>query len=167
MKNNPLAGKIWWFAVALLCFIALLSGCADNGPAIEVPPVESGEIATPATDPAAPADSSDDVLARLFEQKESDVQVEGSGVVSMLLSDDNDGDRHQRFILELASGQTLLIAHNIDIAPRLDGLAAGDTVEFYGEYYYNEQGGGIHWTHRDPGGKHTDGWLKWDGEIYQ
>jgi hypothetical protein len=114
-----------------------------------------------------PAPNSDAIIADLFAKQLSDVQVAGSGVVEKLLADDNEGDRHQRFILKLASGQTLLAAHNIDIAPRLAGLAAGDTVEFYGEYYYNAKGGGIHWTHRDPAGKHTDGWLKWKGKMYQ
>jgi hypothetical protein len=60
--------------------------------------------------------------------------------VFRLLSDDNEGDKHQRFILELNNGQTLLVAHNIDIAPRLNGIAVGDRVEFFGEYYYNERG---------------------------
>ncbi|GHT46161.1 hypothetical protein FACS189454_06850 [Planctomycetales bacterium] len=95
------------------------------------------------------------------------MQVTGSGVVTTLLDDDNEGDRHQRFVLKLANEQTLLVAHNIDIAPRLNGLAVGDTVKFYGEYYYNPKGGGIHWTHRDPASKHTDGWLNWKGKKYQ
>jgi hypothetical protein len=114
-----------------------------------------------------PNTNSDDVIADLFAKHRSDVQVTGSGVVTKLLTDDNEGDKHQRFILKLTNGQTLLVAHNIDIAPRLDGLAVGNTVKFYGEYYYNTQGGGIHWTHRDPNGKHTDGWLNWNGKTYQ
>ena len=46
-------------------------------------------------------------------------QVSGNGVVINILSDDNEGDRHQRFILRLPSGNTILIAHNIDRAPRI------------------------------------------------
>jgi len=103
---------------------------------------------------------SDDIIRKLFENKQSGVQVQGSGIVTRILSDDNDGARHQRFILKLDSGQTLLIAHNIDIAPRVNGLSLGTKVEFYGEYYYTDQGGGIHWTHNDPKGKHASGYLK-------
>ncbi len=103
----------------------------------------------------------------LFVNEQSNVQVQGSGTVIRVLADNNDGDRHQRFILQLASGQTLLVAHNIDIAPRLDGLQAGDTVAFCGEYVYNDEGGIIHWTHHDLGGSHIDGWLKWNGVTYQ
>ncbi|PKQ15700.1 MAG: hypothetical protein CVT67_08235 [Actinobacteria bacterium HGW-Actinobacteria-7] len=94
-------------------------------------------------------------------------QVQGVGTVTRVLSDDNDGSRHQRFIIELSSGQTLLIAHNIDLAPRLPGLKVGDTVEFYGEFETNPQGGVIHWTHRDPSGSHVAGWLKYKGATYQ
>ena len=94
-------------------------------------------------------------------------QVEGSGTVVRVLSDDNDGSRHQRFILELASGRTLLVAHNIDLAPRIDSIREGDTVSFYGEFQSNPQGGVIHWTHHDPQGRHPGGWLRHEGRTYQ
>ena len=94
-------------------------------------------------------------------------QTRGSGVVSRILTDDNDGSRHQRFILELPSGRTLLVAHNIDLAPRIPSLQRGDTVEYYGVYESNERGGVIHWTHHDPQGRHIDGWLQHNGRRYQ
>lgn len=110
---------------------------------------------------------SDATLARAFEQRARNLQVEGSGVVQKVLSDDNDGSRHQRFVVALASGQTLLIAHNIDIAPTVVGLRAGDGVSFSGEYEWNPEGGVIHWTHRDPDKRHPAGWLKHNGKVYQ
>jgi hypothetical protein len=102
-----------------------------------------------------------------FQNQQSNLQVGGTGIVVRILSDDNDGSRHQRFILELPSGQTLLIAHNIDLAPRINSLREADTVEFYGEYEWNPQGGVVHWTHHDPGGSHENGWLKHNGAEYQ
>jgi hypothetical protein len=87
--------------------------------------------------------------------------------VARVLPDDLDGARHQRFIVELASGQTLLIAHNIDIAPRIEGLAVGDSVRFKGEYVWNAKGGVVHWTHHDPQGGHVAGWLMHNGRRYQ
>ena len=84
-----------------------------------------------------------------------------------VLPDDNEGSRHQKFILELASGQTILIAHNIDLAPRIPDLRDGESVSFYGEYEWNERGGVVHWTHHDPQGRHVDGWLKHDGKTFQ
>src|SRR6185503_2434121 len=74
-----------------------------------------------------------DVLTEAFENQRSNVQVQGSGTVKRVLADDNDGSRHQRFLLQLASGQTLLIAHNVDLASRVASLKAGDQVEFNGE----------------------------------
>lgn len=106
-------------------------------------------------------------LSTAFESRQSDIQIQGKGTVSRILADDNEGSRHQRFILEMASGQTLLIAHNIDLAPRIASIKVGDVVEFYGEYEWNPKGGVIHWTHHDPRGQHVSGWLKHNGRTYQ
>jgi len=107
------------------------------------------------------------VPAATFEDWRSGNQVTGSGKVARILEDDHDGSRHQRFILALDSGRTLLIAHNIDLAPRIDSLREGDTVAFNGEYEWNERGGVIHWTHHDPQGEHEAGWLRHNGRVYQ
>jgi len=106
-------------------------------------------------------------LAAAFRDHSHDLQVQGSGVVERVLADDTEGGRHQRFILRLASGQTLLVAHDIDVAPRVEGLKAGDTIAFDGVYEWNAEGGTIHWTHRDPAGSHAPGWLRHDGTTYQ
>lgn len=115
----------------------------------------------------ASASGADAVVAAAFENRRSDVQIEGSGRVTRVLPDDSDGSRHQRFILELASGQTLLVAHNIDLANRVASIRAGDRVEFKGEYEWNARGGVVHWTHRDPQRSHVDGWIKHNGHTYQ
>ena len=101
--------------------------------------------------------TSDWILKQAFTNKKSGLQVQGRGTVTRLLSDDLSGARHQRFILRLNTGQTLLMAHNIDIAPRLIGLRAGEIVAFYGQYEWSSQGGLIHWTHHDPAKKHING----------
>jgi hypothetical protein len=109
----------------------------------------------------------DNQIGRAFETRTSDVEVEGEGVVTRILADDLSGSRHQRFVVRLASGQTVLAAHNIDIAPRVGGLREGDSVRFHGEYVWNEEGGVLHWTHRDPAGGHAAGWVKHNGRTYQ
>ncbi|TWD31578.1 uncharacterized protein DUF3465 [Vibrio crassostreae] len=106
-------------------------------------------------------------LKQAYERHQSDVQVRGSGTVFRILPDDNKGSRHQKFILRLDSKQTVLVAHNIDLAPRIQGLGKGDRVEFYGEYEWNKKGGVIHWTHRDPNNRHAHGWLKHNGNVYE
>jgi len=108
-----------------------------------------------------------DAIGRAFASRTSFITVEGEGTVIRILPDDVDGPRHQRFIVQLASGQTLLMAHNIDVAPRIDALQVGNTIRFKGEYVWNEKGGVVHWTHHDPQGRHVGGWLQRNGKKYQ
>ena len=109
----------------------------------------------------------DVVIAEAFRNGRSNVQLGGEGRVVRILPDDNKGSRHQKFLLELESGHTLLIAHNIDLAPRVENLREGEQLEFYGEYEWNQKGGVIHWTHHDPKGMHPGGWLKYQGRVYK
>ena len=111
--------------------------------------------------------TSDLSLERAFKNNQSDIQVGGSGKVVKILPDDTQGSRHQKFILKLNSGQTILIAHNIDIAPRISTLKVGDHINFYGQYEWNPKGGVVHWTHHDPSGRHEGGWLNHGGKIYE
>ena len=94
-------------------------------------------------------------------------RLESEGTVVRVLADDTQGSRHQRFIVRLSSGQTVLIAHNIDIAPRVQGISEGDTVSFSGEFEQNDKGGVVHWTHHDPSGRHVAGWIRHRGQTYQ
>jgi hypothetical protein len=125
---------------------------------------------TPAPPPpgtAVTVAAHDEPIADAYENRRRDLPVTGQGTVVKLLPDDADGSRHQRFILRLDSGQTLLVAHNVDLAPRIDDLRPGDPVSFHGEYEWNAEGGVIHWTHRDPRGNHEAGWIRHRGRIYQ
>ena len=102
-----------------------------------------------------------------FHQKQSNVQVSGTGRVDRILSDDTSGLPHQRFVVRTASDQTVLIEHNTDVARRVDGLKVGETVSFSGEYIWNDQGGLVHWTHHDPEGRHVNGWIEYGGRRYE
>lgn len=110
---------------------------------------------------------SEQQLENAFENQLSDLQVKGDGTIIKLLPDDLHGIQHQRFIIQLRSGRTLLIAHNSDLAPRVHPIKQGDFVEFYGEYEWNPEGGVLHWTHQDPTGNHPGGWIKHNGKVYQ
>ena len=127
--------------------------------------IESGFI--PLRSAELSAGNADRILAAAFKNRQSNIQVQGAGKVIRVLPDDNEGSRHQRFIIQVESGQTLLVAHNIDLADRVEPLAAGDLIEFNGEYEWNQKGGVIHWTHHDPQGRHETGWLKRGGHTYQ
>ncbi|MFM6989189.1 MAG: DUF3465 domain-containing protein [Arenimonas sp.] len=107
------------------------------------------------------------VIADAYSRRLRDVPVEAEGRVVNVLPDDVDGSRHQRFLLDTGAGHTVLVAHNIDLAPRIDGLRPGDTVGFKGEYVWNAKGGVVHWTHHDPDGRHPGGWLLHQGRRYR
>ena len=111
--------------------------------------------------------SSDAVISNAFANQISGQQVSGQGVVIKLLPDDIKGSRHQKFIVKLTNGHTILIAHNIDLAARVSGLSEGDSIMFSGQYEWNAKGGVLHWTHRDPNGSHPSGWLEHQGKTYQ
>jgi len=111
-------------------------------------------------------EQNNNALLQAIANQHSDVQVTGAGEVIKLLTDDNDGSRHQRFLVKIPSGDVILIAHNIDLAPRVDALRRGDQIRFNGEYEWNNKGGVVHWTHKDPRSKHLHGWLEHQGEKY-
>ena len=157
-------------AVALVCAFVVVRRAS-------VAPIGASRSAPPAAAPAvpsavpsvtsAPTGAGSEAIGRAFASHAQDVRVAGAGVVARVLSDDTQGGRHQRFLVRLPSGQTILIAHNIDVAPRVESLRVGDAIEFEGEYVWNAQGGLVHWTHRDPAGRHRAGWLRYRGRTYQ
>lgn len=144
----------------ILFYILLLAACS---------PAETSTEYFVSQDAITPSEAKQQYPSpeALFAQKADDEMVEGNGIVIKLLPDDNKGSRHQKFLIELNSGQTLLFAHNIDLAPRINALQAGDKVTFRGEYRYNPKGGLVHWTHHDPQGQHTAGWIIHNGKTYQ
>ncbi len=88
------------------------------------------------------------------------------GRIVRILADDDKGHRHQRFVIEEPSGRTLLVAHNIDVAPRVERLFVGGTIKVYGEYEWNDLGGLMHWTHKDPEERIEGGWIEFRGQRY-
>ena len=82
-----------------------------------------------------------------------------------LIPDDDDGARHQRFIVQLPGRQTLLVAHNLELSPRVP-VGMGDRIAFCGVYEWNEYGGLVHWTHKDPLGEEDGGWISHRRETY-
>lgn len=149
-------------ALAVAAYFALLPASGTSGTS-----GTSGSPEAPVSHGVASASGHDAALENAFSNRLGNQQLAGQGVVVKLLPDDNDGSRHQRFIVKLNSGQTLLVAHNIDLAQRIDTLRTGDTVAFYGEYEWNPKGGVMHWTHHDPQGRHPGGWIKHKGQTYQ
>lgn len=138
----------------------------------QAPPKDEAPAAPKKKSPPADTKQKDpvrddaDKVAEGFKYIKSDFIVEVPGKVVHILPDDNEGSRHQRFILELSNEQTVLVAHNIDLAPYVP-LEKYDEVTVKGEYEYNEKGGVVHWTHHDPKGWHEGGWIRHAGKTYE
>ena len=113
--------------------------------------------------PSAPG--ADNSLRDAFARQARNVPVEITAVVTKLIKDDREGLQHQRFLIS-AAGLTILVAHNTDLAPRVP-VRVGDTIRIRGEYVWNEQGGVLHWTHRDPRGRHAAGFIDVRGQRIQ
>jgi hypothetical protein len=107
------------------------------------------------------------VIEYAFTCMESNMEITQKGIITSVLPIDNVGLRHQRFLIKLANGQTLMIVQNIDLAPLIPNPQVGEELIFHGEYEWNEHGGVIHWTHHDPDGEHVSGWLEYQGKRYQ
>lgn len=155
MKHTPV------HLLVLIFILSLLAACKQSVP--------ESFVANDAVIINAPvnAEASNQVLIDAFKHKKSDIFVKGTGIVKKLLADDNKGARHQKFLVSISPEQTLLFAHNIDLAPRVENLHIGDTLVFKGEYVYNPKGGVMHWTHKDPQGQQPGGWIKHNGKIYE
>ena len=104
-------------------------------------------------------------VVEAFRAHRSNVEVEAGGRVARVLPDDREGARHERFIVRVGD-VSVLVVHNLDLAPRVP-VAQGDSVELRGEYEWTPKGGVIHWTHRDPDGRHQAGWIRHQGRLYQ
>lgn len=108
-------------------------------------------------------------LRTAIRERRSGVTVTLEARVVDILPDDNEGIRHQRLLLVLPEPvdgfDTVLIAHNIDEAPRVP-CVEGDTITVHGRYKWNDLGGLIHWTHRDREGIGEDGWIEFRGQRY-
>jgi len=166
-------------AFAVLLYLAQ-HAVRNRGPAPEPAPETHAPAAPPEATPApaphnpasrgdtaAPQRANDNALvARLYAERRSNVMVEIAAPVERILRDDTQGSPHQKFLVQVNPDLTLLVAHNIGLAPRVP-VQRGSSVRIRGEYEWNTQGGVLHWTHHDPHRRHQDGWIEFEGRRYQ
>lgn len=178
-KPATVASVLGTILLALLALAAEHFGLIDLSESMDEAPVavESEPASAPAeprvveTGPVPASSGSASVyddggIIEHERARRSDVIVEAQGVIVHILPDDNEGSRHQRFLLDVSPDLTIKVSHNIDLAPRVP-IDEGDVVRVRGEYEWNDLGGVVHWTHHDPRGWHEDGWIEHDGRLYQ
>jgi Protein of unknown function (DUF3465) len=164
MKRNTIQ-KI----ILAMCLVLSFSACrAPTNNSAGAQSADANIESVPVSSPTAASSHLDaGAITEAYGARRNLPQVQGSGVVTKVLKDDTKGLKHQKFLLKVSDNITILIAHNIDLAPRVDDIKAGDVVEFKGEYIYTPKGGTVHWTHKDPRGHHIAGWLKNNGKTYE
>lgn len=94
------------------------------------------------------------------------VPVTVTAPVKKMLKYDDRGLPHERFLLVLSNGSTILVAHNTKMAPYVP-VQPGDTVTVHGEYIWNAKGGLIHWTHHTDTPNHAGGYIDFNGKRYE
>jgi hypothetical protein len=96
--------------------------------------------------------------------------------VAKMLPDNNNprnGLSHEQFIIEMADGTDVFVAHDLNYAPRVP-LRVGEEVEIKGEWIPQPQNkfgvdtiGVLHWTHEsEDEHKHPSGYIEADGVKY-
>ncbi|MFA6957776.1 MAG: DUF3465 domain-containing protein [Thermoanaerobaculia bacterium] len=178
MRQAPVRFAISIVVVVAIVAFRLMRGDGDAAkganesvtaatPATQARPTatESAATGTAASREASGARPDDSRLVDAWRSRRSNTWVEGSGNVEALLPDDREGSRHQKFIVRIDRELTVLVSHNIDLAPRVP-LDKGDAVSFRGEYVWNAKGGLVHWTHHDPQGK-NGGWIRVGRQVYE
>lgn len=137
---------------------------ASTSPGASGAPLHSA-AAKATGEPAGKLQAQDQILqAQSFRSEK--VEVLFSARVQKLLPDDTRGLPHQRFLVELKNGSTVLIAHDTRYAERAP-VQVGDIVTINGEYIWNQRGGVVHWTHRSDTPRHEGGYIDLSGSRYQ
>jgi hypothetical protein len=86
-------------------------------------------------------------MSETYKKSDDGSWIEVTGFVRRLLTDDNGGSCHQRFIIDIGNRHTLLIAHNM--------------------YEWNDLGGLVHWTHHDPHSVEDGGYVSYRTKKYE
>jgi len=143
-------------AAAAVLAVAQQAGWIDSGSG------NAERAASHASASAQPAEGNS-ALERAIAAQASGVMMTVEARVKKTLPDDLKGSRHQRFLLDIGRGRTVLVAHNIDLADRVP-LDQDDAVRIRGQFEWNDRGGVLHWTHHDPRGRHPGGWIEHAGK---
>jgi Protein of unknown function (DUF3465) len=111
----------------------------------------------------------DRALCDAYSAGRSQVEVVADGTVTRVLGvAPGRVSPHEGFLLKLASGCSLVVRveANTDFTGSIP-LTEGQRVAVKGEYEFYPRGGVVHWTHRDPRGRHEGGYISAGGQVYE
>jgi len=156
MKTSSPSISILAFGLSISCAL-----CACESRSSYSQPVQGNPSAGSATVAAG-----DEEAIRAQQGHMVKVEITVTAPVKKMLPDDTEGLPHEKFLIELSNGTTVLIAHDTKMAPRVP-LERGDTPTIHGEYIWNRKGGLIHWTHHTDTPRHEGGWIMFKGQRYE
>ncbi len=110
--------------------------------------------------------TNDSQIVAFQSEHRMNTEVTGKVRVYKLLREDDEGLKHERFLVMLSDGTTVLVAHSLDKAPPVP-VSPEDEIIIHGEYVWNAKGGVIHWTHHSDTPKHEGGWIDFKGKRYE
>ncbi|HVR47716.1 MAG TPA: DUF3465 domain-containing protein [Candidatus Binatia bacterium] len=111
----------------------------------------------------------DRAVCDAYSAQRSHVEVVADGTVTRMLGvAPGRVSPHEGFLLRLASGCSLVV--RVEVNTDFTGtipIAQGQRVSVKGEYEFYPRGGVVHWTHRDPRGRHEGGYIEAGGQLYE
>ena len=111
----------------------------------------------------------DAALCSAFRDARSHVEIVADGHVTAVLGvAPGRVSPHEGFLMRVGSGCDVVVRveANTDFTGEFP-LTRGEPVVVKGEYEYYPRGGVVHWTHRDPRGRHDGGYIEIDGHRYE
>lgn len=169
-QPNLTAHRAGLFTIVLITMLVTWSsGCSDarHRHREQMQEVETGVTPPPENGSVMPGGTvtGDAQVLEAQQNHWKKVEVTLTAPVKKLLPEDTKGIEHQRFLLELSNGTTVLVAHNTDLAPPVP-IREGDILTLHGEYIWNRKGGVLHYTHHSTN-RHEGGWIQFNGQTYQ
>lgn len=163
-RKSPL-GLAFLMTLTLSACSPALSPSQPSSPSSSAP----AEFGSPNASNEVPAQSVQAEQSQLLEAQASrakKVEIIFSARVKKILRDDTRGLPHQRLLLAVDNGSTVLLAHDIKYAPKVP-VQVGDLLTIKGEYIWNPKGGVVHWTHRSDTPRHEGGYVELEGQRYE
>lgn len=161
-------------ALIALLFVGILSACSSTvSPASSQSSNSSqvpAEFGSPNSSNGAESASVQSIdqsqLLQAQANQAKKVEIIFSARVKKILPDDTKGLPHQRLLLAVENGSTVLLAHDIKYAPKVP-VQVGDMLVVKGEYIWNRKGGVVHWTHHSDTPRHEGGYIEFGGQRYE
>jgi len=164
MQNFQRPDRLWGATSKLVLLIAALFALQSCQSA---PNQTGGDYSSvPSTAQSSNISYGDAQIIKAQNDHAIKVEVTVEAPVRKLLREDDEGLPHQKFLISLSNGTTILIAHDLKMADHVP-IQPGDIVRIHGEYIWNPRGGLIHWTHHTDTPYHEGGWIELNGRRYE